>query len=403
MEYQRITPDDGHYFFAYYDKLQFCGGHRRVLMQRAEFYDRQPGPSDVLRVGMVDLLKGNAWTELGQTTAWCWQQGCMLQWLPGSSDQVIYNVRGESQYESVIKDVKSGETRRLPRAVYCVIGDGSQAISLDFDRTAHTRPGYGYDGFDDPHHHEKAPDTTGVWSMDLTDGRVNLLRSIGEVAALDPNASMNGAVHWFNHALYNPAGTRFIVLHRWQTPHGRHTRMYTCDRDGSNLFRISDSSCDNSWHASHFWWWDDRTIVMWGADFDERGGAYLVVRDGETQPCRVIDRPALTSDGHMSFPPGGRSRWMLSDTYPDRQTNTRDLFLYDLDTNTHHGLARLDAGPFGPQDPPTNMLRCDLHPRWDRAGRRITFDSVHEGFRGVYLMDVSPVMDGAATTNTRST
>ena len=29
-------------------------------------------------------------------------------------------------------------------------------------------------------------------------------------------------------------------------------------------------------------------------------------------------------------------------------------------------------------------VRCDLHPRWNRSGTAITFDSVHEGFRGVY-------------------
>ncbi len=388
----RISPNDGHYFFAYYDKLQFSVDNRLVLMQRADFCDRQPRPDDALRVGMVDRAADHNWIELGQTTAWCWQQGCMLQWLPGSSQHIIYNVRGQTQYQSVLKDVNTGRTRILPRAIYCIRSDGVEAISLDFDRLAHTRPGYGYSGHADAPCRTAAPDDTGIWSMQIADGRVELLRSVGEVAAIRPNASMHNAVHWFNHALYNPSGSRFIVLHRWKSHDRRHTRMYTCHRDGSNLFCISDSTAEGSWHASHFWWWDDHTIVVWGENFDERGGAYLVVRDGETRPCRVLGRETLVTDGHMSFAPGERSRWMLSDTYPDSNTNLRALFLYDVESDTQYPLVELDAGPYSGYDPQTNPLRCDLHPRWDRSGNCITFDSIHEGFRAIYMVDVAPIL-----------
>ena len=33
--------------------------------------------------------------------------------------------------------------------------------------------------------------------------------------------------------------------------------------------------------------------------------------------------------------------------------------------------------------------RCDLHPRLSADNRTICFDSIHEGARAVYLMDVS--------------
>ena len=32
--------------------------------------------------------------------------------------------------------------------------------------------------------------------------------------------------------------------------------------------------------------------------------------------------------------------------------------------------------------------RCDLHPRWRLDGKQIGFNSVHEGTRQVYVMDV---------------
>jgi hypothetical protein len=33
-------------------------------------------------------------------------------------------------------------------------------------------------------------------------------------------------------------------------------------------------------------------------------------------------------------------------------------------------------------------LRCDLHPRWMPGGLSVTFDSIHEGHRGVYWADL---------------
>ena len=37
---------------------------------------------------MVDLAEGDRWIELGASRAWNWQQGCMLQWAPGTQSEV---------------------------------------------------------------------------------------------------------------------------------------------------------------------------------------------------------------------------------------------------------------------------------------------------------------------------
>lgn len=70
--------------FGYYDKLQFSPDNRFVLGNKVNFEHRSPTADDTIEVGMVDLQEKDRWIPLGQSNAWCWQQGCMLQWIPGT-------------------------------------------------------------------------------------------------------------------------------------------------------------------------------------------------------------------------------------------------------------------------------------------------------------------------------
>jgi Tol biopolymer transport system component len=38
---------------------------------------------------------------------------------------------------------------------------------------------------------------------------------------------------------------------------------------------------------------------------------------------------------------------------------------------------------------PNVYSRCDLHPRWRPDGRMLGFNSVHEGSRQVYVIDIA--------------
>ena len=100
-----ITRGPNFHWFGYYDKLQFDPSNRYVLAMRTGFEHRSPRPDDLIQLGLIDLQDSDKWMNLGETTAWCWQQGCMLQWLPGSASEVIWNDREHGQYVSRICDV----------------------------------------------------------------------------------------------------------------------------------------------------------------------------------------------------------------------------------------------------------------------------------------------------------
>jgi len=89
------SPRAKFHWFGYYDKLQFDPAAARAGQPgglRASFAARRGCHQD--RDG--DLQDGDRWIELGETRAWNWQQGCMLQWLPGSKSEIIWTIVPET-------------------------------------------------------------------------------------------------------------------------------------------------------------------------------------------------------------------------------------------------------------------------------------------------------------------
>ena len=132
-----VTTGPGHYFFGYYDKCPWDLTGRYLLSLQVKFKDTPPRPGDQARIGVVDLCAGDKWIPIAETSAWCWQQGCMLQWMGNKPEPtIIYNDYQNSRLVSVIKNIRSGETCTLPRPVYAISHDGNHALSLNFSGLA---------------------------------------------------------------------------------------------------------------------------------------------------------------------------------------------------------------------------------------------------------------------------
>ena len=373
-----ITSGPEAHWFAYYDKLQFDVANRYVLGNQVTFEDRAPQAGDVIQLGMVDIEDNDTWIPFAETSAWCWQQGCMLQWIPGSDAEVIYNVRTEDGYASVIQNVFTGEKRTLPSPVYAVSGDGKQAVSLNFARVARTRPGYGYNGFPDRNEEVLHPGDDGIYRVDLTTGESKLIISLADIVAIAPDDTMEQGKHWFNHLLFNQDGSRFIFLNRWhkgQGP-GRYTRGFTARPDGSDIFCFGEHGM-----VSHFIWRDPKHILAWSTEPD---GNFFHLYEDQTEHVEAIGAGVLKVDGHCTYSPD--AQWIITDTYPDRD-RMQNLMLYRPKDGK-----LVNLGRFYQEQPSDNEWRCDLHPRWSRDGRYVCIDSKHSGRRQMYLLDVSGII-----------
>jgi hypothetical protein len=381
-----VTRGPKFHWFSYYDKLQFDPSCRYALATEVDFEHRSPTPDDAITVGMIDLENNDRWTELGRSSAWCWQQGCMLQWRPGSDSEILYNDRESGRFVSHILDVKTKTERTISHPFYTISPDGRTAVAPDFARVDAMRPGYGYKGLPDSHADQLAPKDSGIFSIDLETGRRELIISLDDIARFGkiPGQPRNPK-HYFNHLLFNPDGSRFIFLHRWRatdnspyrTVGGFGTRMLTASPDGGNI-RIVDPHGK----TSHFIWRDPAHILAW-AWHPSHGNAFYLYEDG-TDKVEVVGRAVMTGNGHCSYLPG--NEWILNDTYPDRNRN-QNLYLYNVATGQ-----RVPLGSFRLPPEYKGEWRCDTHPRFSPDGRNVCIDSPHAGNgRQMYLIDISRI------------
>ncbi len=373
---RRVSPDDEkEYFFGYYDKSPWDASGRYMLCLRADETYKQVCSDKPAEILCLDTESGR-FELLGKTRTWNVQQGCMLQWLgPGFDRKILYNDFQNGSYCSVIVCPKERSERVLPAAVYCVAADGESALTLDFSRLHRLRPGYGYRNLPDSTENEPLPDSPAIWAVDLLSGEVRPLLKYTDFAAFCPRPEMQGkdVVHKVNHLMFSPSGKRFMVLHRWFSGKRKYSRLITANREGGDLCLLLDDDM-----VSHCCWKNDEEILAF-ANKRGMGQGYYLLRDKTSAFRRLW--PKISADGHPSYSPD--KKFVLTDTYPDRTRMAEVRILREDDEDGMRVAARVFA-PFRYD----NDLRCDLHPRWSRDGKRIAFDAAFEGRRGLYVAEV---------------
>lgn len=372
----RVSPDDSEheYFFGYYDKSPWDATGRYILCLKARDTWSDVAPKDSAEILLIDTQQNNKTIEIATTHAWNVQQGCMAQWLGPKFDQeIIYNDFRDNKFVSVILNVYTGSERVLKMPVYSVANDGSFALTLDFTRLHRMRPGYGYSNIEEKTKNEKIPNAPCIWKLNIKNNTVVPVFKYEDFVAFEPRKEMCGAEHKVNHIMISPNGERFMVLHRWRNGERKYSRLITANIDGTEMYNLSDDDM-----VSHCYWKDNQTIIAF-ENKNESGAGYYLMSDKTRKYRRLW--PHISADGHPSYSPD--KRLIVTDTYPNRK-RIADIKVLNEDFNMV--VARVFA-PFKYD----NDTRCDLHPRWSRDGRKICFDSVFEGHRGLYVISLDNI------------
>ncbi len=377
---KRITPSDAQYFFGYYDLQPFNFDENLHLTHKTSFRNRLQEKGDTAEVGFIDLSNGK-YEKIDTTHAWNFQQGAMLQWNPvAPNSEVIYNTVTDGDYHGVITDIRSGKKRYLDKPVANVSKDGKYALSINMARLYDFRPGYGYAWPTDPDYYVNHSKEDGVFLTDMESGHSKLILSLDEIWEFSKKHFDKDQKLIINHITFNPSASRFIMLVRNFVVKGakHETALITANRDGSDMYLLSDYGLQ-----SHYWWMNDEDIIFL-SDGKElkacRGLCNTYVLKDKTWDGYMYADGYFDIDHHMSF--NEEQSIMLTDTYP-RLDGYKRLRLYSTKKD-----ACVILGYFKELENSCTDVRCDLHPRWNRSGNAITFDSVHEGFRGVYEIEL---------------
>jgi len=330
------------------------------------------GPPLECKIGYFDSKTDGVFRPLGTTRAWNWQEGARLQWV--DDDSLIWNDIRDGTLVSVQKTLVPAQAERLGPPIHAISSSGRFATVLSFKRIAIWSQAYSYLDLD----RESINQADSLDIFDL-EKRVSCSRVyLSDVMGTHPCGTMDSAHHYFSYTRFSPDERQCAFFHCWLCGTRRYSRLFVKDLDNNKLHLVSESS----WISHYCWDGNDALIVY---DQDTKGRRGYRRWDLATASFQPIRHGTLNSDGHPQVSPNGR--WMLTDTYPNRFMQ-QAVIIYDLEKHVGHLLLKAKM-PFHYR----YENRCDFHPRWNRSGTAICFDSVHGQRRSLCIIDVQEHLD----------
>lgn len=442
MEGIRLTNGPKHHLFGFHDLMISNKTDTKYLCLEAYVINRPPLPGEQFGVGYVS---DGHFVRVGETSALNYPQGARQQWVADTDYFTVNNRVGEVWGTDLYDAGGNVLIERFGAPTHMLTKDGRYSLGLDYARL-HRLGGYGYTGIDDKRSQDPYPSDSGISIMDMRTKEVKTLVSVKQVAECGVNNLSGRTHHYLTHLCLNPSNSRVAFLHRYFMPDGGlMTRLMTVGIDGRDL------RCIGQGFLSHYDWKDDEHIYIFGRvgssvdamrnnpvmsnplvkhtlRFAKKmvkfvigkgrgivgGMSFLMIEDTPEATSTAFARDIIPTDGHPMTHPYNND-WCICDNYPDAE-GYRDLFLYHFSEDKRYNLGRfkrlfeepdmtLKEEFFKGIDPnilksisekelafTRSGLHCDLHPRWSSNGKYVVFDSIHEGTRQIYKVDISHII-----------
>lgn len=438
----RLTNGPKHHLFGFHDLVISNKADTKYLCLEVDTMNRPPLPGELFGVGYVENGK---FVKVGETTALNYPQGARQQWVAETDCFTVNNrvcdVWGTDLYDATTNKL----LERFPATTHMLSKDGKLAYGLDYARL-YRLGGYGYTGLDDVNASDPTPSNAGITVMDMQTKEVKLLVSVRQVAECGTNGKVSTiGHHYLTHLSVSPDSSRIAFLHRYPLADGGEcTRLMTIGADGSNL------RCLAQGFLSHFDWKDNNHIYIFGRanssleslrnnpilanpivaasmklakktikliigknkSIVASSNSFMMIEDKENAEAIPFAKDIIPVDGHPMTNPVYKD-WCINDTYPDNN-GYRDLMLYHFLRDERINLGRfrmimdrpdmalkqqffkgVDLSHLPNEEEyafTRSGLHCDLHPRWNSKGDKAFFDSIHEGTRQLYCIDVNEIV-----------
>ena len=392
-----ISPEDGHYFFGYYDLMPYSPDERRHLACKIPFDKVLNTKDDVMEFGW---LEDGRFEKIMETKCWNFQQGILATYRRAGGNVIFYNIFDEEAgcYRTVRHNLDTGKRDLSSMACGTVSPDGRYGLGINFSRIWDFRPGYGYPNMPDPYADIPQPREDGVFLCDFDNGTTKQLFDCETLGKRFPLEGRENAKMVVNHITFNPAGDHYLFLYRsfpTNTPTAPGKTRWTTVLFGGDIEGNVNFVFDEM--VSHYWWEDNENMIAYSRPTPEspnavwrvnmRTGDYGIVGGEGNALMRLCGR---WGDIHCSISPDGR--FIIGDSYP-KEDGYRPIYLYEIATDRAEILLETYS-PYA-DTPPANVpggtkeARCDLHVRWNHDGTRASFDAIARGHREIYEIDMT--------------
>lgn len=401
-------------WFGYYNYDPLNHDQTKMLCNRAPKDGVASQKGVEIELGYYNIPSGE-WHHIGYSDSWNWQQGAMMQWLPGAGNEnkIIYNCSCNGHLTSRIVDISSGETKDIDWSIYGITPDGKKSIALNMERSFWCRA-YHYESVANEEYNCRVAEDDGIFEIDLEANKRKRIVTIQDIINTDSRPEFAQLKHWVEHIMINQDGTKFCFLHRFSPEYDvklYQTRLFIADIDGSNL-QVIDNWDKVDW--SHFGWSKNGFSIYTvennkiassykglGRDTTKKlnfkqiifkifvkiaralpasvrkkikGGKsyyqyYEVDNNGQFKLKELFNQICFDIDGHPSFTSNGR--YMITDTYPDNHQYQR-LIVFDTITKNALIVAKLYAFYHG------TPASCDLHPKLCKNNQYLMVDSAYD-------------------------
>ncbi len=345
---------------------------------------------------------------VGTTHAFNWQQGARLQWIPGKDRRLMVNDLHDGMPVTRFYETEHREwTGRIP-AVYSVHPSGDYGLAPDWFRLSEWWRDYSYDLGKRPEGVRGEPGD--LRQVNLATGEVKVVVPVAMARELCEQGASAASSDFISHPTFSPSGKRFCFMYRRFSDDGALFSFFlVANADGSEARVLAREKC------SHFDWIDDDRLILWTRKLPGKAAALrssgLTKRFPFKQAIGVIRKlnprmkqslfaemyyeinyrhpgdikpfapGILEQDGHPMFTPD--RKWMVTDTYA--YEGHQPLILVEMETQNRADVASFPVHP----DFREPSLKCDLHPRLNRAGTQVCVDSAHSGQRQLCVVDIA--------------
>lgn len=357
-----IAKPKTHVFFGYYDVSPFNEHTDEIVYLNLH--------DNAKKVSIMKSRLNNTKDEvlLADSSAWSWQQGVRLRWMPDNDREIVFNDYIGGHYLTRIINVDNGNERQIIAPLYDISPDGQFGLSLDFERLENKRAGYGYSCRP---YNEEGRDLSkeGIDLVNINDNTTERILTYEQIANACGDSNINFKDAYINHISFSPSGKKFLFF--WIVINGSKHKASLMVYD---FIRKTIIPVETEDIVSHYVWDTDVKIICTAFNSESKCFYYeYTIEEGKKVK---LNGKNLNEDGHPSLYKNGD---IFTDTYPNL-SGYQQLFIAGKETGKEILLSIYSTCK------KEGAQRTDLHPRLNNSKTVACFDANINGYRSLYFI-----------------